>query len=1290
MTLSDNSAYEGGGLYVDYGTLNATLTTVSGNTAEYGGGIYSEWGTVTFADGTVNGNTARSGGGIYNDFGTVGLADSTIGPDNLATNGGGGGLYSYGGSLELSNTGVDGNDAYGDGGGVYLSGGWPSYDGTMTMLGGSVSNNEAFEYECEGPCPALGGGLANYFGFAQLTQVAVTGNTVNGYGGGVSNGYNATTVISESDVSGNTVFTADSYDPGGSGGGVFSYGTLTVDSTTISGNLADFNGGGIAACDSDAVAIFNTTVSGNTAPTGGGISIDGCFYDYLPPESSDTRLNNVTVTDNTAFDSAGGIENLSAPLTLSNTIVAGNEIDNDGFFPDDCVSGIPATDGGYNLIGAGGCSLTDGINGNQVGAVATPIDPGLATLADNGGPTLTYALEAGSPAIDVGDPGNSIEPIPSTCESVDQRGVSRPQGEACDIGAFEFDEVIIPPSVGDVFLNVYTETEGSDSEPGVVEVPIVDIPIERVTGSDDILGSAPLSSIPLSSIPLSSIDLGASPLSSIPLSSIPLSSIPLSSIPLSSIPLSSIPLSSIGGWGAILDGTIYEDEPTQNVTLKQLLALNLPGLADVNIGQLSIAGSPLSSISLPSLSLGSATLSELRTGLEPDLCTYVPGYTCNEATTTLLGLEIQGAPLSSIPLSSIPLSSIDLGATPLSSIPLSSIPLSSIPLSSIPLSSIELGTAPLSSIPLSSIDLLAAPLSSIPLSSIPLSSIPLSSIQIGDQSFCDWLAAESTDGTTCAGLGLNEDSNDLADLLASYPSSTPLSSTPLSSIPLSSIPLSSIPLSSIPLSSIALPTSPLSAVPLSSIDIDGYSGFCAFIAAETGGIVTCNDSVGGDTLGDVAADLEAASLAANPLSSIPLSSIPLSSIPLSSIDLFAVEIGGAPLSSIPLSSIPLSSIDLLVDCSLVNCETATLGDADAAGAILASATYGDLVDALSLEFLYGTGTLGDPDDLGNLALGQLLMAFLLRSDFPWETLPLEQIGAQEFSADHFVGYELSFDVGGNGPAVPAEATTIIPEGFLYVTGSGRLFADATESVVPVADPTATVEEDGTTTLAWMFAVAPGSGYSLSFDVVPSLSLGTYPASADLTIDTLPTESADATFATVTVIEADRGGEGYPTAGNDILYLGHITDATDVDYWEVQAPPPGYRVAVFLSSLSEDTDLVMYRPVSAIPASPVTPRSAPLSSIPLEDDGVNYGGNATEEPETLADIDLLSSPLASISTNRDTAGESVSTVATDLDRPSPSRYPATAVPAVLIRMCCGSRRFPRFRRRFAPPGSSRTP
>ena len=59
----------------------------------------------------------------------------------------------------------------------------------------------------------------------------------------------------------------------------------------------------------------------------------------------------------------------------------------------------------------------------------TQDDPRLDTLADNGGPTETMALLAGSPAIDAGD----IE----SCAVTDQRGVSRPQGETCDIGAFE-------------------------------------------------------------------------------------------------------------------------------------------------------------------------------------------------------------------------------------------------------------------------------------------------------------------------------------------------------------------------------------------------------------------------------------------------------------------------------------------------------------------------------------------------------------------------------------------------------------------------------------------------------------------------------------------------------------------------------------------------------------------------------------------------------------------------------------------------------------------------------------
>jgi hypothetical protein len=75
-----------------------------------------------------------------------------------------------------------------------------------------------------------------------------------------------------------------------------------------------------------------------------------------------------------------------------------------------------------------------GVSGFSAGASdivpAGAITTILAQLADNGGPTYTHALVPGSPAIDA-------SPHDADCPSADQRGVSRPQGAQCDIGAFE-------------------------------------------------------------------------------------------------------------------------------------------------------------------------------------------------------------------------------------------------------------------------------------------------------------------------------------------------------------------------------------------------------------------------------------------------------------------------------------------------------------------------------------------------------------------------------------------------------------------------------------------------------------------------------------------------------------------------------------------------------------------------------------------------------------------------------------------------------------------------------------
>jgi hypothetical protein len=146
---------------------------------------------------------------------------------------------------------------------------------------------------------------------------------------------------------------------------------------------------------------------------------------YGPYSAGTAILNNVTIANNSAPD-GGGIAN-GGTLKLKNSLIAGNS---PGSAPD--CSGTLASQG-YNLLGnSAGCGgLTNGASGDRVGSAAHPLDPKLGPLQDNGGATYTRALLSESPAIDAGSPG--------ACTATDQRGVARPQGMGCDIGAYEFD-----------------------------------------------------------------------------------------------------------------------------------------------------------------------------------------------------------------------------------------------------------------------------------------------------------------------------------------------------------------------------------------------------------------------------------------------------------------------------------------------------------------------------------------------------------------------------------------------------------------------------------------------------------------------------------------------------------------------------------------------------------------------------------------------------------------------------------------------------------------------------------
>jgi hypothetical protein len=229
-------------------------------------------------------------------------------------------------------------------------------------------------------------------------------------GGGIYNGAGSTLNLIDSTVSNNT--------SGYAGGGVYSFfdTDVYVERSTISGNIALDVGGGFRGLGD--LVILNSTVSGNTSTAwhGGG----GFFTDAVTNVINSTIVSNLSPAGTAGGFFVGTFTDASAALSVANSIVSENANFNcfAGFFGAGAVSLVSD---GYNVSGDASCNLVAA--GDQ--PATSPLIDG---LADNGGSTLTHALQPGSPAIDAANA--------AFCPPTDQRGVAR--DAACDVGAFEF------------------------------------------------------------------------------------------------------------------------------------------------------------------------------------------------------------------------------------------------------------------------------------------------------------------------------------------------------------------------------------------------------------------------------------------------------------------------------------------------------------------------------------------------------------------------------------------------------------------------------------------------------------------------------------------------------------------------------------------------------------------------------------------------------------------------------------------------------------------------------------
>jgi predicted outer membrane repeat protein len=274
---------------------------------------------------------------------------------------------------------------------------------------------------------------------ATLSNCVVSGNQAQSSGGAIEN--RGTLSINDC--------TFDSNAAAGQGGAIRNIGTLSISGSTFSTNNAN-SGGAIwhsSGSASQTLTVTNSTFVGNSAATSGGaIAADDTS------SIGSVTLSHVTVTGNVSAGSGGGVyTNNGAKFTVDRTILALNSASTGP----DCAAGAgnSLTSAGYSVFGTlVGCPVTGPATNDVVAA------PNLGGLTNNGGPTQTVALLAGSVGIDI-----------APCSaSVDQRGLARPFGAACDAGAFELQPA---PPAGPLVFRAYVARNGSDSNPCTLPAP---------------------------------------------------------------------------------------------------------------------------------------------------------------------------------------------------------------------------------------------------------------------------------------------------------------------------------------------------------------------------------------------------------------------------------------------------------------------------------------------------------------------------------------------------------------------------------------------------------------------------------------------------------------------------------------------------------------------------------------------------------------------------------------------------------------------------------------------------
>lgn len=463
--LNSASSAWGGAIANEGGVVQIENSTISGSSAEWGGAYNGANGAETIINSTISDSTSQQGGGGVRFWNTQDsrIIDSTIRGNSTA--GAGGGVENVGGALTIRTSYIEQNTAAQSGGGVKnsnnvdrvaailiersrvssnhsdINGGGVDSNGTLIISDTLVTNNHTAGW---------GGGVLSWSGSLHVLASAITANMAAAGGGFYIHAGGATidhTAIRDNEaVEGGGLFLTEM-----AGGDAGSWATITA--SEITGNQATKAGGAIVASRAY-VTLHATETANNTSVRGvihlwqtanGGsymTTTESSIHDnsgggfYIGAQAT-LSIGNTTVSQNGGWGVWAGQDSIYTQVKFST--VRGNTagqlrrtggrlalesaaIDAGGVAASNCETdaGLPAVEGAASWSSDGACGATVSVSSSF----------NLGALALNGGATPSHMPQAGSVLIDAaGDCSGTTH---------DQRGIARPNGAACDVGAVEY------------------------------------------------------------------------------------------------------------------------------------------------------------------------------------------------------------------------------------------------------------------------------------------------------------------------------------------------------------------------------------------------------------------------------------------------------------------------------------------------------------------------------------------------------------------------------------------------------------------------------------------------------------------------------------------------------------------------------------------------------------------------------------------------------------------------------------------------------------------------------------